>query len=87
MTPDATCRFCSRSARTTSPGVRFRYGEALGIEPHAHAVLAQPEQVDVAHAVDAGERVADLDEGVVADVELVVAAVGREQVDHHQEVG
>ena len=88
MTPDATWMFCSRSA--CDDVARWRgCGSASrsGIEPDAHAVLAQAEEVDVADAVDARERVADLDERVVADVELVVALVGREQVHDHQEVG
>ena len=67
---------CSARAapRTTSPVVRLQLREPLGVEPDAHAVLAQPEERDVADAVDAREHVAHLDERVVADVELVVAA-------------
>ena len=87
MTPEATWMFCSRSACTTSLVVRLRVREPLRIEPDAHAVLAQAEEGDVADAVDARQRVAHLDERVVADVELVVAPVGREQVHDHQQVG
>ena len=58
-----------------------------GIEPDAHAVLAQAEEVDVADAFDAPQRIAHLDEREVADVELVVAVVRREQMHDHQQVG
>ena len=61
--------------------------EPARVEPDAHAVLAEPEEVDVADALEAPERVAHPDEREVADVELVVALGGREEVHHHQEVG
>jgi hypothetical protein len=32
--------------------------DPVGIEPHAHAVVAAPEDGDVAHAIDAREHVA-----------------------------
>ena len=87
MTPDATWMFCSRSAASTSPGVERQMREPLGVEPDAHAVLAQSERRDVADAVDAGQRVAHLNQRVVADVELIEALVRRDQVDDHQQVG
>ena len=87
-TPEATWMFCSRSA---CDDVARRdvadWRAAPGSSQTPHAVLAEPEEVDVADAVDAPEHVAHLDERVVADVELVVALVRREQVHDHQEVG
>jgi hypothetical protein len=61
--------------------------DPIGVEPHAHAVVAGAEQRDVAHALDAREHVAHLEERVVADVELVVAPARRDHVDHEQQVG
>jgi hypothetical protein len=55
--------------------------EALRIEPHAHAVLPRAEDVHVAHAVDARDLITETERGVVAEVEVVVAAVGRGQDD------
>jgi hypothetical protein len=61
--------------------------EPRGIKPDAHAVLAQPEEVDLTDSFDAPERIAHLDEREVADVELVVALVRREEMHDHQEIG
>ena len=41
----------------------------------------------VRHPVHPQQLVADVDHGVVAQVEIVVAAVGREEADDHQDVG
>ena len=59
----------------------------LRIEPHAHGVVAGAEHAHVAHAIQARERVAHVQRGVVAQVQGVVASVGRGQVHHHQERG
>ena len=74
-------------AATTSPAVRLRDGHLLRIEPEPHAVVALAEVGDVAHARQPRQLVAELDRGVVAQVEVVAAAVGREQVDDHQHAG
>ena len=61
--------------------------DALGIEPHAHRVVARAEQTHFAHARQAREHVAHLQRGVVAQINRVVAAVGGSQVHDHQQVG
>ncbi len=67
-------------------------GQALGrdlvwVEPHAHRVVTGTKKLDLADAGQAGDRVLHLDRRVVADVDLVVAVVRREQVHDHREVG
>ncbi len=68
-------------------------GHLLGIEPEPHAVVPLAEIGDVAHAGQPGQLVAQLDRGVVAQVEVVAGPVGiarhrrREQVHDHQHVG
>ncbi len=86
-TPAATCTFCSRIARTTSVAVSWRDGQAVGIEPHPHAVLAGAEDLHAADAADAGQLVLHPQVGVVREVEHVVALVRRDEVDDHHQVG
>src|SRR5262249_46200311 len=68
-------------------------GQFFRVEPDAHAVVALAEQEDVADPRHAEQLVADLHQGVVAQVQLRVAAVGlcrgRGRVDGkaHQDVG
>ena len=62
-------------------------GQLLRVDPDPHAVVALAEQEHVADARHAGQLVLDLHQGVVAQVELVVAAVGRVERDAHQDVG
>ena len=85
--PAATCTFCCSMAVTTSAAVRLRDGHLLRVEPDPHAVVALAEVGDVADARQPRQLVAELDGGVVAQVEAVAAAVGREQVDDHQHAG
>ena len=59
--------------------------QAVGIEPDAHRVVAAAEHGDRADAVDAGQRVRDLERGVVGDEQRVARLVRRiEMHDHHQ---
>ena len=58
----------------------------LRIEPGTDAVVALAHVVDVRHAVDAEQLVLDVDRGEVAQVNVVVAAAGREKVDNHQDI-
>ena len=60
-------------------------GHFLRVEPHAHGVVAGAEHAHVTHAVQPRERVAHVQRGVVAQIQRVVAAVGRGQVHHHEE--
>ena len=61
-------------------------GELGGIEPETHGVIAGAEDLDIAGARNARKDVLDLKGGVIAEVHLVVAAVGRVKVDDHGEV-
>ena len=87
MTPDATWMFCSRSAASTSPGVSDKCASRSGSSHTRMLYSRRPNGVHVAHAVDASQRVANLNQRVVADVELVEPLVGRDQMHDHQQVG
>ncbi len=70
-------------------GDDFRGGEILvrepaRIEPDAHAVLPGTENIDIPDAFKALELLAHLQDGVVADVELVVGIVRRNHVHDHE---
>ena len=75
------------TALITSCGVEVVGRQLLRVEPEPHAVVALAEVGDVADARQTRQLVADLDGGVVAQVEVVAAVVRREQVDDHQHVG
>jgi hypothetical protein len=62
-------------------------GHLLRIEPDAHRIVAGAEQLDLADAVDARQPVLDVEHGVVAQIGHVVAAVRRQQVHDHGQVG
>ena len=62
-------------------------GELLRVDPDPHAVIALPGDEDVADPRQAEQLVADIHQRIVAQVELVVAAVGRDDVDAHEDVG
>jgi hypothetical protein len=57
------------------------------VEPYPHGIVARAEHDGVADAVDTGEDVLDVDRRVVGDVLLVERPVGRDQMDHHHQVG
>ena len=59
----------------------------LRVDPDPHAVIALAGDEDVADPRQAEQLVADVHQRVVAQVELVVAAVGRLDVDAHEDVG
>src|SRR5260370_42020012 len=50
-------------------------GQARGVEPQAHGILAFSEDDDVAHAFDALQRIFQIDVNIVADEEAVIAIV------------
>ena len=75
----AASRFWLRIAAATSPAVMSQRGQLLRVEPGADAVVALAEDVDVRDAVHAQQLVLDVDRGVVAQVEVVVAAVRRDR--------
>jgi hypothetical protein len=61
--------------------------DLLRVEPDAHGVVAAAEDLHLAHAFDARERVLHVQHRVVAQVVDVVAVVRRDEVDHHRQVG
>jgi hypothetical protein len=65
-------------------GSQIARGEFLRIEPHAHGVVAGAEHPDITHAGETSECVADVQRGVVAKIETVVAAIGRGEMHHHE---
>ena len=67
---------CSAAAMAliTSLAVRLQRRHLLRVEPEPHAVVALAEVGDVADARQARQLVAELDGGVVAQVEAVAAA-------------
>ena len=74
-------------AATTSPAARLRARHLLRIQPDAHGVVAGAEELHLPGARNAPEHVLDLQPGVVAQVDHVIAVVRRDQVHHHGDVG
>ena len=62
-------------------------GQFLRIEPGPHAVIAFAEIGHVGDAGQAAQFVLDLDRGVIAEEDAVVAMVGRNEVDDHHRAG
>ena len=65
-------------------GVQVASAHLRRVEPNAEAVRLFAPDRDVADAVNAGNRVANAERNVVAEVNLVVFVPGRNEVDHHQ---
>ena len=61
--------------------------QPVGIQPHPHAVILLAEDEHVAHSLQSRQRVPDLDQGVVAHVQLVVPPFGRIEVHDEHQVG
>jgi len=68
-------------------GIQAAHLQLVGIEPDAHRILAGAEHQDVADAGQARNLVLELDGRVVAQVEAVVAGVGRGQRHDLQDRG
>ena len=85
--PAATCTFCWAMAVTTSMAAEVERRQLVGVEPGPQAVVALAEVGDVGHAGQPAQFVLDVDRGVVAQEEAVVAVVRRDQVHDHQRVG
>jgi hypothetical protein len=62
-------------------------GELVRVEPDPHGELADGEDLHVADAGDARQLVLDLQPREVPEIGLVVAAVARDQVRDHRQVG
>ena len=61
--------------------------QLLRVEPGADAVVALAHVVDVRDAVDPQQLVLDVDRGEVAQVDVVIPIIGREEIDDHQDIG
>ncbi|MNS26849.1 hypothetical protein D3C72_587850 [compost metagenome] len=77
--------FADRSHHITG-GEVARSG-LVRVQPHAQRVVAHAEQLHIAHAAQARQLVLDVEDGVVGQVEHVVAVVRRGQVHDHGQVG
>jgi hypothetical protein len=62
-------------------------GDFLRVEPDAHGVVARPEKLHRPGAGQPRQDVLDLQHRVVAQIDLVVAAIGRGEMHDHGEVG
>ena len=59
-------------------------GQLIGVEPGAETVVSLPQIGNVGHAWQPPQFVADVDRGIVAKKNVVVAVVRRNQVHDHQ---
>jgi hypothetical protein len=85
--PAETWAFCARTAAPTSGRRQLDGGELAGVEPDAHGV-GRPEQLDVAHALHAAQRVDQRGAGVVAEIGArEVGTVGVERDDQREVLG
>ena len=62
-------------------------GDLVGIEPGAHRIFADPVKQYAADAFHPRNHIANLQQSVVRDIELVVAAVRRQHMHDHEDVG
>ena len=58
----------------------------LRVDPDAHRIVASPENLDLADALDTGKAILDVEGRIVAQIGDVVAVILRDQVDDHDEV-
>ena len=59
----------------------------LGVQPGAHGIVAAAEDLHLAHTLDARQTVLHIEHGIVAQIVDVIAAVGRNHVHDHGQVG
>ncbi len=62
-------------------------GQLVGLDPDAHGIIGGPQHVHPSDALDAGQDVLDVDQGIIAKEILVVAVAFGRQGDQHQDVG
>ena len=67
-------------------GGEAQRGNPIRIEPDPHRVFARAEQPEIADAIEPGQPVADVEQRVVREIQLIARAVGRVDVHHHQDV-
>ncbi len=58
--------------------------DLVWVEPNAHRVIARAENLDRSGARDSGKHVLDLQRGVVAQIDVVVTVIGRNEMDDHR---
>src|SRR5207247_6724945 len=61
-------------------------GQLIRVDPDTHGVVLLTEQDHVADAVHAGQFVLEVNRGVIGQVQVVAAAVGRIDADDQQDV-
>ena len=61
--------------------------EFFRVKPDAHGVIARPKYRHISDTLNAGELILHLQEGVVAEIQLVARAVRRDEMRHHRKVG
>ena len=59
----------------------------VGMQPHAHSIVARAQDVEVAHTVHAEEFGGDVDVEIVVEKTLIGSGVVAVEVDIHQDVG
>jgi hypothetical protein len=62
-------------------------GQPVGVEPDPHAVAQIGEQLRLADAGHAGDRVENVDRHVIVEEERILGLVGRKEFDHLQYSG
>ena len=77
----------ARPRRGDLAGGDVARGQLLRVEPGPDAVVALTQVGDVRDAWHPQQLILDVDRGEVAQVDVVVAPVGRDEVDEHQQVG
>ncbi len=60
-------------------------GDLVRVQPRTHGVVTAAEHLRITDALQACQGILDVQAGVVAQVQRVVLAVRRGQMDHHQE--
>ena len=59
----------------------------VGVHPDPHRVLQIGQHLGLAHALNPGQRIADVDRGIVGQEHVVIGAVRRRQRHHQKHVG
>ncbi len=85
--PDRDLRILRADLRDDLVDREVARGGEIGIDPHAHVIVAPTERADPADAGDARDAVDDLRRRIVRDILVRQRSVGRGQRDHQQDVG
>ena len=68
-------------------GAQIQRGQFVRVQPDPHAVVPLAHVSHIGHALEPSQFVLDLDRGVIAQIDVVVAPVRRNQVDDHHRAG